>query len=222
MADKYRKPCLDSSVFLGGLRNEIAGGIKRSVVFRCLWESAKSGAFPVFISAIAIAEVYKKRRYETGSGPMLDEFLECINEPFVEVIEVDRETALQAHYLCRKFAKNKLLPNDGIHLACALRAGCDVLLAWDGPLVSVIHGDIRIEPPQILDRTLFTECEIATPEEEQQYKNQCAKERGEVIDDGKQEAAITPPTSVQGSGSGPAQNQARAEGERTEGKKEDA
>jgi predicted nucleic acid-binding protein len=162
---RYRKPCLDSSVFIGGLEGEICNGIKRGVVFRYILEKARSGEFTIFISAITLAEVYKKKRRAKSTDPLLDEFLELVNEPIVEVIEVDRETGINAHKLCRRFAGNKLYPNDALHLACALRAGCDVLLAWDTPLIGIVHPNIRIEEPTIYDRTLFTESELATAEE---------------------------------------------------------
>ena len=99
------------------------------MVFRYIWERAKAGDFPVLISAITLAEVYKKRRRDPITVSTLDEFLEYVNESFVQVIEVDREVGLKAHALCRQFAAQKLYPNDAIQLACALRAGCDVLLA---------------------------------------------------------------------------------------------
>jgi hypothetical protein len=55
-------------------------------------------------------------------------------------------------------------------LACAARAGCDVLLAWDGPFAAIgTYKSVRIEEPTIYDRTLFTENEIATPEEIRTY-----------------------------------------------------
>lgn len=165
MADKYRKPCLDSSAFIGGLNAEICNGIKRGVVFRYILDKARAGEFIIYIAAITLAEVYKTRKRATSSDPLLDDFLELVNEPFVEVIEVDRETGINAHKLCRRFAGNKLYPNDAIQLACALRAGCDVLLAWDTPLTGTSHPNIRIEAPAIYDRTLFTESEVATAEE---------------------------------------------------------
>ena len=170
MVDKLVKPCFDSSVFLGGLNNEIKNGIKRGVIFRHLWSKAEDGEFKVFISAITLAEVYKKRRLAKPSDKLLEEFLECINRPFVEVIEVDRETGLLAHYLCRRFAMNKLMPNDAIHLACALRANCDVLLAWDGPLTSVKHEDIEITQPAMFGKTLLSANEHATEEEIKAYE----------------------------------------------------
>ena len=175
MDDRYLRPCFDSSVFLGGLNEEIANGIKRGVVFRHVWQKAKDGDFPVLISAITIAEVYKKKKRVTPSTGVLDEFLQCIDETFVQVIEVDRETALAAHALCRRFSAEKLMPNDGIVLACALRAGCDVLLAWDEPLVSVKHESIRIEPPAMIGRNLLTPSEIASSEEIRDYEKERAK-----------------------------------------------
>lgn len=157
MPDKYYKPCLDSSFFLGGLNHEICNGIKREVVFRHIWQEAKDGKFEgVFISALTLAEVYKRRPRLMPAAAVLDEFLAHIDEPFVEVIEIDRETALKAHALCRQYAENRLLPSDALQLACALRASCDALLAWDGPLVGIHHDDIRIEEPCIIDRTLLT------------------------------------------------------------------
>ena len=177
-AEKYKKPCFDSSIFIGGLGDgEIAKGIKRHVVFRFLWDKAKAGAFPVRISAITLAEVYKKQKCQTPSSGVLDEFLSYVNEPFVQIVEVDREVGLSAHALCRKYADVKLSPNDALHLACALRAQCDFLLAWDGPLADVKHPDIKIEEPVIYDPDLFAETEVATPKEIAEYDARIEAER---------------------------------------------
>jgi predicted nucleic acid-binding protein len=78
------------------------------------------------------------------------DLLKDFERDFVESVEVDREIGFEANLLCRTYAANKLYPNDAIHLACALRAKCDVLLAWDRPLNSVSHPNIRIEEPQII------------------------------------------------------------------------
>jgi predicted nucleic acid-binding protein len=176
VADKYKRPCLDSAIFIGGLVGEIAKDIKRDVVFDFLWQEAKAGKFKVFISALALAEVYKKKSAIKPGDAVLDEFLVYINEPFVEVIEVDREVGIQAHSLCRRYASARLFPNDAIHLACALRAECDFLLTWDTPLLDVTHPDILIEEPVIYSKTLFTVSEIATPEEIKAYSEKQAAE----------------------------------------------
>jgi len=172
--DSYKKPCFDSSVFIGGLGDgEICRGIKRKVVFDWLWQRAKDGAFEVYVSAITLAEVYKtKRNTNIATEPsVLDEFLERIEEPFVKIIEVDRQTGLDAHALCCKYSANKLWPNDALQLACALSAGCDVLLAWDRPLVEVNHDRIRIEEPSIYEKDMLPAIEIATEEEIKAYED---------------------------------------------------
>lgn len=200
MADRYKKPCLDSSIFIGGLNGEICSTVKRGVVFHHIWEKARAGEFTIFISAIALVEVYKKKHRQKSDAELLDEFLEYASEPFVEVIEVDRETGIHAHKLCREYAGHRLMPNDAIHLACALRAGCDVLLAWDTPLAGISHPDIRIEEPEIYDRTLLTETEVATLDEISAYE--------ELRKAAKPEAAEVP-----GGGGGSAKGQTAAEGE---------
>jgi predicted nucleic acid-binding protein len=183
---KLKKPCFDSSVFIGGLDNEIVNGIKRGVIFRYRWERAKAGDFEVYISALTTTEVYKTKRTLVQGEPLLDEFLEHVDESFVEVIEIDREAGLLAHALCRKFAANRLYPADACHLACAVHAACDVLLAWDGPLVSIQrYGSVQIEEPQIYDKTLFQESEIATAEEILEYQRKQTARKFEVVKKGK-------------------------------------
>lgn len=173
-ADPYLRPCFDSSVFIGGLGDgEICGGIKRKVIFDWLWEYAKAGKFEVYISALALAEVYKTKRHtsQATASPILDEFLNLIEERFVNVIEIDRQTGLDAHALCRRYSQQKLWPNDALHLACALRARCDVLIAWDRPIVNITHERIRIEEPCIYERNIFNEkVEIASQEEIDEYE----------------------------------------------------
>jgi len=49
--------------------------IKRGVVFDYLIEEVQRGKFKMFISAIALAEVYKKKRFLTPHPKELDEFI---------------------------------------------------------------------------------------------------------------------------------------------------
>lgn len=151
MADQYRKPYVDSSVFLGWKNRETINGIDRYAVFQHIWELAEARQFKIYTSAITFAEVYKLR-HQAHPQPVttVAELLKDFERDFVESIEVDREIGFHANLLCRVHAADKLYPNDAIHLACALRAKCDVLLAWDRPLNSITHADIRIEEPQII------------------------------------------------------------------------
>jgi len=145
VGDSYTKPCFDSSVFIAGLDEEICRGIKRGVVYRYILAQVKAKEYRISLSAIALAEVYKKKRFATPEGKSLDEFLELVEEDYVDVIEVDREVGIEAHRLCRRFADKGLMPVDAVHLACAIRAGSDVLLTWDGPLsqISMTRSRLR-------------------------------------------------------------------------------
>ena len=90
-------------------------------------------------------EVHKKK----GAQPLNDEegdrILAFFEHDFINIIDVDREIAEQANKLCRRY---NLWPTDAIHLACAIRAKCDVLLAWDNKLTSINHPDIIVENPR--------------------------------------------------------------------------
>ena len=56
----------------------------------------------------------------------------------------------EAHELARQYG---LKPTDSVHLACALRAKCDVLLTFD-PDFNTVKTDprIKIQPPQIIPK----------------------------------------------------------------------
>jgi predicted nucleic acid-binding protein len=71
---------------------------------------------------------------------------------YIKLVDVDRRIGEQANGFCRQYS---LYPNGAIHLACALRGGCDVLLAWDDRFVKVQHPTLRIEEPRILGQHLL-------------------------------------------------------------------
>jgi predicted nucleic acid-binding protein len=151
VADQYQRPYIDTSVFLGWKNHEVINGVDRYAVFQHIWEDAEAGMFKLYTAPLTFAETYKLR-HQSQIQPIqtILDLLAEFEKDFVESIEIDREIGLAANLLCRQYAANKLYPNDAIHLACALRAKCDVLLSWDRPLNSVVHPAIRIEEPQII------------------------------------------------------------------------
>ena len=166
----YKRPCFDSSIFIGGYKKEICNLIKRGVVFDFLLEKARQQEFKILISSVAIAEVYRKKPDSPTTEGALDDFLELLNSDLLEVIEVDRDIAPEAHQLCRLHG-GRIRPFDALHLASAAfdLARCDVLLTWDKGILGAGHSKIRVERPQVYDRDLFTESENATPEEQAAY-----------------------------------------------------
>jgi predicted nucleic acid-binding protein len=152
MIEQYKQPYLDSSVFVAWVRkpDEIVKGINRREIADHIFKIAEAGTFKIYTSSLTLAEVYKRR-----GGPKLTEeengkLLEYFEREFIELIDVDRLIGEQANGFCRQY---NLLPNDAIHLACAVRAKCDVLLAWDTRFTRVVRPDIKIEEPDIRGQT---------------------------------------------------------------------
>lgn len=147
MADQYQKPYIDSSVFIGWIKGEVIDGVDRKAVADHILYLAESKTYRITISALTLAEVHKKRRMPALTEEEDKKILLFFEHEYFDLVDVDREIGEQANQFCRAYG---LMPNDAIHLACALRAGCDVLLSWDAGLNKVVRPDIRLEMPQIL------------------------------------------------------------------------
>ena len=146
-AERYERPCLDSSVFIAWLKGEISKGVDRKQIAEHILRNAELGVFRICISALTIAEVHKKRGHERLTDDEHTEILQFFEHDYIDVVSVDRMIGEQAHRFCREYG---LSPADAIHLACALRAGCDYLLSWDDSLNDVDHPHIRCEEPRVL------------------------------------------------------------------------
>jgi len=162
----YTRPYFDSDVFIGWIKNEKIvtkgadgkplldpGGIpivtERGKIAEHLLTLAEQRVFPVVISALTIAEVHKHKGKAKLEKDENQNVLDYFEHDFVSVVVVDRKIGEEANKLCRKYETDGLMPADAIHLACALRAGCDVLLSWDSTLNSIKGAGIRIENPKI-------------------------------------------------------------------------
>jgi predicted nucleic acid-binding protein len=145
--DQYQRPYLDSSVFIGWLWDETRNGINRKEVATHIFKLAERGVFRIYVCAFTMAEVHKKWKLPTLTNEQDEKLLAFFEHEYIEVVDVDYEIGEQANRFCREYG---LRPADAVHLACALRAGCDVLLAWDGDFDRVTRPDIRIEEPRVL------------------------------------------------------------------------
>jgi predicted nucleic acid-binding protein len=143
ISNQYKYPYLDSSVFIGWIKGERIGD--RKDIADHILKLAENGFFKICASALTLAEVHKKRGSIQLSEAEDNSILDFFEHEFIDIVDVDRMIGEQANKLCRQYP---LQPNDAIHLACALKAKCDVLLTWDNPFVSVQHPDITIENPR--------------------------------------------------------------------------
>ncbi len=147
MAEEYTKPYLDSSVFIGWIKGEVIKGTDRGKMGKHILSLAQEGKFSIYTSTLTLAEVHKKRNQQKLTDPEDERTLAFFEHDFIKLIDVDRRVAEHANQLCREHG---IYPNDGIHLASALRAECDVLLAWDVDFAKITRPDIRIEEPQLV------------------------------------------------------------------------
>ena len=162
MDEQYKKPYLESSIFIALIKGEsipqadsagkLIGYEERAKIAQHILQLAEAGQFHVYTSSITIAEVHKSN--PTGKqGPEPEsKILDFFRNRFFKVVDVDRSIAESAHRLCRKHG---LKPYDAVHLACAVRAGCDALLTWDSDLLDITDGGIAISKPQAFGQSVL-------------------------------------------------------------------
>lgn len=154
MADRYKKPYFDSSVFLAWIKKEIVDQVDRRASADHILTRAENGNIIIVTSTLTLAEVHKLRAGPITptkeNGSLLKTFERYLEKDWIRLVDVDRKIGENANTFCRDFG---IYPNDAIHLACALRAQCDYLLAWDDRFIKVTHPEIKIEEPQITGQT---------------------------------------------------------------------
>ena len=135
MAEKFRKPYIESSVFISLINDEISGDVERGKIAACLLSHAEAGNFPVYTSTMTIVEVHKKRGegYTTLDSQRSELILQFFEHDYIKIIDVDRRISEEAHRYCQKYG---LMPVDAVHLASAIRGGCDIFLTWDKSLLA--------------------------------------------------------------------------------------
>jgi len=136
MAEQYRRPYLDSNVYIWTIVGPNAPvpdpdkEIKHRVSADIL-ELAQRGSFLVSASTFIEAEVIKDPHSPALSAKQEERISGFFERSFFVWVEVDRLIAQKARQLAREHAWK---PPDAIHVATALRAECDQLLTWDGPM----------------------------------------------------------------------------------------
>ena len=149
----YKLPYVDSSVFIAFLKGkeiDLKTNIDRAPIAKHVLKDAEDGKYSVITSTLTIAEVHKRRGWEKLTEDQSVDILDYLESDFIIYVEVDRAIAEAAHHICQDYGSR---PNDGIHIASAIRAKCDVLLVWDDKFEAIKHPQITIEQPRILGQT---------------------------------------------------------------------
>lgn len=150
----YRRPYVESSVFIAFIRGEVRdGGHDCKRIFQAILDAATQGNILIYTSSLTIAEVCKKKQFPELLSNEIVDLRPYFRDPCIRIVEVDREIGEEASLLCQSSLAQahqtpKLRPNDAIHLACAERAGCDYLLSYDQHLTGQERDGLIIEWPR--------------------------------------------------------------------------
>ena len=156
MSGRYRKPYVESSVFIAFIKGEKDQGPKRDqdakAIFDTIIDNAKAGRFKIITSALTIAEVFKNKKNPQLTEQQDEDLRPYFREDYIQIVEIDREVGERANELCRTLQADQpsgfksLRPNDGIHIAAAEKAECDVVLAWDPDFISQAPRLTTVKP----------------------------------------------------------------------------
>lgn len=151
VGDSYKRPYLDSSVYIAAINGE-AG---RASTAKAILAAADRGDIAVVGSTWVVAEVIRMKGEAAPLSLEKEKEIDAIlRSEKVTWYEVDFSLAAEARHLARQYG---LKPGDAVHLATALRARADTLLAWDKDLSSLqMAGVPALEPywygaPELFD-----------------------------------------------------------------------
>lgn len=154
MPDRYRRPYLDSSVYIAAIKGEA----QRATTARRILKDADDGKLEIVGSTFVVAEVIRAK----GQPPLSvsDETLvdQYVLRQAMVWVEVDLSLAFEARRIARA---HSLKPTDAVHLASAIRGGADVLLRWNGRFIA---GGGTIEGVTVSDPYWIGQAELADKE----------------------------------------------------------
>ncbi len=139
MADAFRRPYLDSSVFFAHIKREeidCGDGLQRWEVAYRILKDAETGKFTALTSTVTLAEVRRiKVKHEELDEDELVAVRSLFAHEYIQLIEVSREIGEKAQRLGATYG---ITPMDAIHLATAIWWECDVFLYWDKRLAAAL------------------------------------------------------------------------------------
>lgn len=147
MAEAFRRPYLDSSVYIAAIKGER----DRAPVAKAILREAQAGKIHIVASTFVITEVLRGRDYprlSVAEERKVDAFFE---HEFITWVELDVLAARHARDLARA---HNLRPADAVHLASAIRGGADQLLRWDSKfrLREGVYESVAVCDPHLAGR----------------------------------------------------------------------
>ena len=97
MADEYKKPYLDSSVFIAWIKNEVVDSVERGKIGEHILRLAEERKFDIHTSCLTLAEVHKKRGGQSLEDSQDERILAFFEHDYIKLIEVDRRVGEDAN-----------------------------------------------------------------------------------------------------------------------------
>src|SRR5438876_1216538 len=105
----YRKPYIESSVFIAYIKGEMRGpnlDQDAKKILDSILDAANNGDFSIVTSTLTIAEVYKKKDEATLTDGENESLLPYFREGYIDLVEVDRDVGERANEICRTHKPN--------------------------------------------------------------------------------------------------------------------
>lgn len=132
MADAFTRPYLDANVYIAAIAGPKGEDPAKVQLAANLLQLAEDGHYEVVASTFLAAEVIKSPGSPTPLDPQEESTIAgYLQRGFIVMYEVDMRIAEKARQLSRDFG---LKPPDAVHVATAIRGGCDQFLTWDDKL----------------------------------------------------------------------------------------
>lgn len=154
------RPYLDSSVYIAAIKGPGSEPAGRAELARHLLTEAERGTYRVTASTWVAVEVYKVKGTPPQSDVDLVEIDKYLQQPFFDWYEVDLLMAFEARRIARQYG---LHPGDAVHLATAIRAGCDELLRWDKNWPAGNYEGVEVRDPYWFGQTTLAIAPSGSP-----------------------------------------------------------
>lgn len=157
MTDNFTGVYLDSCVYLDDI---LGDNPDRLDVSRTLLERAQLGVYRLVASTLVYAEVAGNGPYREMHGTArlhaeqkIDAFFE---QGLIRYVEVDLLVARKGRDLSRRCG---LRGPDAVHLASAIRAGCDAFMTWNSKDFGRLYGQ-QVEGVLVVEPHLWGQEEL--------------------------------------------------------------
>jgi len=143
----FKKPYVDSSVFVAHIKGEInpaAKNMTRVQITTGVMGDAEDGKFSLITSSSTLAEV---RRIKDRTEQLTPDEVIKIKEFFGRFLQHEwiflADVTRQIGELAQDYGRLwDIAPIDSIHLATAVTLKCDVMLVWDKKFTRALPGDV--------------------------------------------------------------------------------